>query len=266
MGKPTPVEDYSKQNYLDIPDEDNLLLVDQNKEDFSEVLNLTEYNGNQIKEFQVADYNKIIIPDLSKVAKAKANSFVSKVTAFILTMNDTELTRKHKDYIKTVGKIEIDNLESLMALIEINRVMIQNIVERINISMGEDYNAIMGYNNLLNQHIKLVKECQTMYRSIPAAIKKLRAEIMTDQELKNENYIGMDSSREIISDKFGESQFNSQKQMLKSLIKAKETQNELHAKIDKKVTAVINGDFSEEGVINEQQMSGEIIEDIIDLT
>jgi hypothetical protein len=192
-------------------------------DDFDEVLELTEFN-DQTKintQFSVADYTKVRIPEIAKLTKRKANAFVSKVTKFVLEFNDRELTTTHKDYIKTVAKLELDNLESLLMLIEINKTMIQNITERINLSMGEDYTAIISYNNLVNQHLKLIKENQNMYRSIPSSMKKMRSEVLTNQELRNENYQG---NNEVIGEHYGELQFNSGKQFLKSLIEDKEKQ------------------------------------------
>jgi hypothetical protein len=229
-----------RDSYLDVSDEDSLdVQLGDSSNEFSEVLELTEYNQQQVATFNVADYQRITVPDITKLARAKANAFVSKVTSFVITMNDTELTKKHKDYIKTIGKIELDNLESLMTMVEINKLMITNITERINVSMGEDYTAIMSYTNLLNQHLKLIKETQNLYRSIPSSIKRMRAEMLTNQELKNENYVG---SQEIMGENFGETQFNSQKQLLKNILAEKEKRNAMKALEDNKSNE-INSDF-----------------------
>jgi hypothetical protein len=55
-------------------------------------------------------------------------------------------------------------------------------------------------------------------------MKKMRSEVLTNVELKDGNYIG--PKNEQIGDNYGELQFNSGKQILKSLIEAKEKEKE----------------------------------------
>ena len=95
--------------------------------------------------------------------------------------------------------------------------MISNIVARVNATQAEDYTIINSYNNLINQHLKLIKEVTTMYKSIPSVMKKMRADILSNQELENQN----NENEELITENYGEKQFNNSKQLLRTILNKK---------------------------------------------
>ncbi len=183
--------------------------------DYEEVLSLTEFDGGLIQDNHngvVAEYDNINIVQIENRHKIQAKSFVQKVTKFISQFNDVELTDDHKAYLKQVGQFQLEHLSDLLTLVEINKQMITNIVRRVNSVQAEDYAMIATYNTLLNQHLKLVKEVQNTYKSLPGVLKKMKAEIICNQEL-----LGNEAGDEVITEKFGETQFNNQKQLLKKL-------------------------------------------------
>jgi hypothetical protein len=92
--------------------------------------------------------------------------------------------------------------------------MLNNIIARVNSVQAEDYAMIATYNSLLNQHLKLLKELQNAYKSIPSIIKKMKAEVFCNQELLPG---GDDGSGDVITENYGTTQFNNQKEMLKIL-------------------------------------------------
>lgn len=191
------------------------------KEDFGEVLQLTEFNGLPTQnDFVVAEYNKIDTISIDNNTKKIAKKFVQKITKFVLEFNDIQLSDDHKDYIRQVGELQLSNLNDLLTLVEVNKQMITNIVARVNATQAEDYAIINSYNNLLNQHIKLIKEVATMYKAIPSVMKKMRADVLTNQELENQT-----ENKELITEEYGETQFNNSKQMLRTILAKKENQN-----------------------------------------
>lgn len=202
----------------DIISEENMEIVEQeddnilDTEDYSEVLELTEYNNSLIhsnndKEFSIAQYDNIQPVEISQKHKTFAKGFVSKITKFILDFNDVELTEEHKKYIKNVGNLQVQHLEDLLTLVDMNKQMITNIVHRVNATQAEDYVIINSYNNLLNQHLKLIKELQNTYKSIPTVLKKMKTDILCNQEL------GQSMDDELITEDLGETHFNSSKQL-----------------------------------------------------
>lgn len=182
---------------------------------YDEVLTLTEYDGGlggNNNLVVVAEYDNIDIVNIEKRHKLEAKSFVQKVTKFITQFNDVELTTEHEKYLKEVGNFELESLVELMTFISINKQMINNIVRRVNSVQAEDYAMIATYNSLLNQHLKLMKELQNRYKQLPGLIKKMKAEVICNQEL-----IGQENPDEVMTENFGETQFNNQKQLLKKL-------------------------------------------------
>lgn len=183
--------------------------------DYEEVLALTEYDSGLISENHsgiTAEYDNIDIIKIENRHKTEAKSFVQKVTKFISQFNDVELTDEHKKYLKQVGDFQLEHLSDLLTLVEINKQMITNIVRRVNSVQAEDYAMIATYNTLLNQHLKLVKEVQNTYKSLPGVLKKMRTEIICNQEL-----LGTESGDEVMTENYGETQFNNQKQLLKKM-------------------------------------------------
>lgn len=195
--------------------------------EYDDVLQLTEYTGgglmtNEHSDFVIAEYNKIDVINIDKAQQQTAKKFVSKITKFILDFNDVKLTKAHEDYIKQVGQLQLTNLTDLLTLVEVNKQMIGNIVARVNAVQAEDYAIINAYNNLINQHIKLIKEASNLYKSIPNVMKKMRADVLSNQELESAN-----ENDELITEEYGDKQFNNSKQMLRSILeKRKATQQE----------------------------------------
>lgn len=156
--------------------------------DTGEILALTEFiNPDSNNNFlaPIAEYEDIDVVQISNSSKRAATSLVNKITKFILEFNDVELNEEHKQYIKEVGQLELNSLVDLISLTEYNKKIIDNIVHRINSVQGEDYSMIQAYANLVNQHLKLTKELHTKHKSIPAVIKRMKAEVLCNQELGN---------------------------------------------------------------------------------
>jgi len=189
--------------------------VDIDDDNYDEVLTLTEYSdGSLINDNNhiVAEYNNIDIVKITNNHKKEAKSFVQKITKFISAFNDVELNEEHKVYLKEVGQFQLEHLSDLLSLLTINKQMINNIVLRVNSVQAEDYAMIATYNSLITQHLKLMKETQNTYKGIPGVLKKMRTEILCNQELlSNEN------PEELITEKYGSTQFNNQKELLKKL-------------------------------------------------
>lgn len=179
-------------------------------------MELTTYTNNDtgLSQFStnfnvVAQYDKIDIFKTDKDHQKFAKGFVQKISKLIDEFSDLELSDEHNQYIKDVGKLQLDNLADMLSLVTINRQMLNNIVHRINAVQAEDYAMISTYTNLMNQHMKLVKELQNTYKNIPAVLKKMRTEVVTNQELLENN--------EVITENYGETQFNNHKMLLKKL-------------------------------------------------
>lgn len=205
-------------------DDDIIDLTNEQDDNFDDVLQLTQYEGGVIHDertdFVVADYAKIDTTNVDKQTELMAKKFVGKITKFILDFNDVQLTEDHKKYIKQVGLFQLSNLKDMLSLVEINKKMINNIVERVNAVQAEDYVVINAYNNLVNQHIKLLKEVMNLYKSIPTTMKKLRADVLSNQELENEEI-----NNELLTENYGETQFNSSKQMLRALLEKRKNKD-----------------------------------------
>ena len=184
-------------------------------ENYDEVLALTEYDGGGLlseSNAVVAEYDNIDIIKIELRHKNEAKSFVQKITKFVTNFNDADLTDEHIKYLKQVGAFQLEHLSDLLSLVTINKQMINNIVRRVNSVQAEDFAMIATYNSLLNQHLKLMKELQNTYKAIPGVLKKMKTEVICNQEL-----LDGENSNEVISDKYGETQFNDQKQLLKKL-------------------------------------------------
>ena len=217
----TDFEMMSESESINIPLEDNQNT--SSNEDFGEVLQLTEYDGGNLpsNDFVVAEYTKVDVVQIDKLQEQKAKKFVDKITKFVLEFNDVKLTKEHEDYIRQVGELQLSNLQDLLSLVEINKQMINNIVARVNAVQAEDYAIIAAYNNLVNQHIKLIKEVSNTYKSIPSVIKKMRADVLSNQELE-----AAAENEEVITEEFGDKQFNNSKQLLKSILAKRHAKNE----------------------------------------
>lgn len=192
---------------FDITKED----FNKKEDNFEEVLQLTQYTDGMLTPAGgsnvIAEYKDV---EVSKSHQINAKNFVNKITKFILDFNDVNLSEEHKKYIKHVGQFQLSQLQDLLELTDINKQMLTNIVARVNATQAEDYAIIASYNSLVNQHLKLLKELQNTYRAIPNILKKMKADVLTNQEIDGEANLP-------INEKVGETQFTNQKSHLKSL-------------------------------------------------
>jgi hypothetical protein len=164
--------------------------VDFFQEDDGEILSLTEYvnpeSNNSLSV--IAEYNNIDVINIDKKSQKTAQELVRKITNFIVNFDDVELTEEHQKYLKNVGDLELTTLKDLLTITEYNKQMINNIVFRINSVQAEDYAMIQAYTSLVNNHMRLMKDLQIKYKAIPGVIKRMKAEILCNQELgKDEN-------------------------------------------------------------------------------
>lgn len=200
---------------------------DLTNEEVNEVLQLTSYEDNQLipsqhnNQYGIAEYKEIDIEDVSAKHQKEAKTFIDKVTKFVIEFNDVELTDAHKSLIKTTAQFQLSHLSDLLFLVDANKQMINNIIRRVNATMTEDYAIIAAYNNLINQHLKLIKELSNSYRSVPSILKKMRADIICDQQLEQQEN---PNGEEVITKNFGDSQFNSDKQLYRKMLEARNKQ------------------------------------------
>lgn len=170
--------------------------------------------------FSIAEFDRIDVEGVIKEYSVKAKNFVTKVNKFIREFDDESLTNEHREYLESVAQLQTNDLTDLMTLVDVNKKMILNIVNQVNAVGFEDLMLINSYNNLINQHIKLIKELQTLYKSIPSNMKKMLADVRCDQQLIPT------SEGEIITKDYGDTQFNNQKQLLQSLIEKQRLKQE----------------------------------------
>lgn len=215
-------DDFDNGNGMDNQNDSS----DSGLENFDEVLQLTQYTDSNLvpsnsDKYIVAEYNDVKVVEIEKRHTLEAKSFVNKITKFVLDFNDIELTKEHKAYIKQVGELQLQHLADLLYLVDVNKQIINNIVSRVNATQAEDYAIIQSYNNLVNQHLKLIKEASNLYRSIPSTMKKMRADVLCDQDLTS-----YDGDDEVITENMGITQFNNSKQMLKSMLEKRKARTE----------------------------------------
>lgn len=204
---------------------DDIIIPDEIESLSGEVLQLVPYEtGSTTSElsqsmgyFGSSEYNDIDTSLISSKQESEARAFVSKVEQFVVRLNeqlnDSQLSDDLQEYIKQVGMLQYQNLADIMTLVTINKQMINNIVARINASQAEDYAIIQSYSGLVTQHIKLSRELSTIYKSIPSTVKKMVQEITGDQQTELDGGV----SSAIITQNYGETQFNSTKELLKTL-------------------------------------------------
>ena len=189
--------------------------------DYGDVLQLTAYENGALSErttdFVVAEYTDINLTEIDKKHQLEAKRFVSRITKFVIDFNDVQLSEEHKSYIKQVGQFQLQHLSDLLSMVSINKLMLNNIISRVNATQAEDYAIINTYNNLANQHLKLIKELQNTYKTIPQTMKKMKAEITCNQELEEVN--GED---ELITENLGDTHFNNGKQLIRKILEEKE--------------------------------------------
>lgn len=214
----------------DIDEAEELDAEDVEHENFEEVLSLTEYDGNlkpvRDSDFVIADYKAIKPTEIDKAYFTQAKNFVNRITKFISDFDDQNLTDEHQKYLKEVAKLQITHLADLLTLVNINKQMMCNIIERVNVTQAEDYAIINSYNNLVNQHLKLLKELSAHYKAIPATIKKMRNDVIQEDRLNSGD---TDEIGGVVTEDFGKSQFNNQKQLLRAMLdKQKENKDNVN--------------------------------------
>lgn len=211
---------------LDVSDDDDFEVFEdddvsdddataEEAETFAEVLELTSFDALPAKNdnvFAVAKYDTVNTVEISKTAAAEAKRLVQRITNFIIEFGDVELSDIHKKYLKNVQDIEIQNLSDFLRMALVNNAMINNIIERVNATTAEDYAIIQSYTNLLNLQMKIRKEITQIYTAIPTRIKKMKAEVICNQDIE-----GAATDEELITEDSGITQFSSQKQLLKKL-------------------------------------------------
>lgn len=191
----------------------------EDTESYDDVLQLTEYSDGMLTSSKdsygvVAEYNEISIESIDKTYEIQAKNFVGKITKFIYDFDDVQLTDRHKKYLAEVGKLQMSNLQDMLVLVDMNKQMLQNVLHRVNATQAEDYAIIESYNKLLNQQLKLMKELQATYKSIPATMKKMRNDVFLNETTGDAQ---SQVPEPVITEEFGESQFNNGKQLLRHL-------------------------------------------------
>jgi len=203
---------------IDINDVDDFLTdIDNEVDNFDEVLELTTYEEGESGKFLVANYDNINIIEITNEQKQIAETFVSEARKLILSYSGDASTEIQK-YLTSIANLQLNQLGDLLALKEVNKQMLNNLVERINSVQADDYALIQTYTSLLQQHMKLHKELRETFTTIPALMRKMVIDINTE--------LIDDSSPKtpIISENYGKSQFNNSKELLKKL-KQKQEQN-----------------------------------------
>lgn len=198
--------------------EDNELVnIDDN---FDDVIQLTEYEGDGIIKpngnnsiQSISQYDPVDVQEIDLVCQKQARNLVDKIKGFIIKYSPTDLDEDVQEYITAAAELEISGLADMLQLIQMNKLMISNIVNRINDTLGEDFAAINSYNQLVNMHMKLMKDVQNRYKSIPETLKRMKTDIETDQLLPSNG----DSVEEKISENYGVSQFNNSRELINSL-------------------------------------------------
>jgi cell division septation protein DedD len=216
---PEPDDDLDDFEQMEDPGTDYFASIDELPTD-DDVLKLTEYDGNlglQPTNGVVAEYRDIDIEKVDKKHEIQAKNFVTRVTKFIIDFKDVELSDKHQLYIKDVAKFQLENLVDMMSLVSVNKEMLANIVRRVNSTQAEDYAMIGTYNNLVTLHLKLMKELQNSYKSLPSVLKKMRTEVLCNQELGDATGPEPGDEKEPITEQYGSLQFNNTKHLLKTL-------------------------------------------------
>lgn len=138
---------------------------------------------NDVPVGLVAEYHEIEVVEIQQRHLLKAREFVGKISKFVKEFKDIELSDQQKSYLDNVCEFQITQLSELMYIVEVNKKLLDNMIYRINLVQAEDYVMLNTYNSLVNQHIKLFKELNSTYKNVPMVLKKMRTEIMCDQEL-----------------------------------------------------------------------------------
>ena len=189
-------------------------LLDENN--FEEVLELTNYTDSELSgkadTFVVAEYDNINIVETTVNQQKIAKKFVQETKRLIKSYtNDNIISKEANNYLDSIANLQVTQLGDLLSMVSINKQMLDNMVRRVNSVQAEDYALVQTYTNLLQQHLKLHRELQISYSAIPGLMKKMLMDINTD--LLDDNT----PKTPIISEKYGVSQFNDSKELLKKL-------------------------------------------------
>lgn len=192
-------------------------IVDFNStEGFEDVLELTNYTDSDLSKndeiFIVAEYEKIDIVGVTTNQTKVAKKFIQEAKKLIKRYaNNGEIGAELNSYLESVGNLQLTQLADLLTLVVANKSMLDNMIHRINSVQADDYALIQTYTTLLQQHIKLHRELSNTYSSIPAIMKKMATDI--DEQLMVEGT----PEKPVLSEEYGEKQFNSSKELLKKL-------------------------------------------------
>ena len=221
---------------------DNNIQQYEEAETFDDVIQLTEYEGNgrtpmRSNTMAVAEYTQVQTLAISQDYQKKAENLVNKIKDFIISYGGVECDEQMTKYLEQVAQLEISGLSDMMQLCAINKMMIDNVVNRINITMAEDYAAIQTYNSLVTQHMKLMKDLQQRYRSIPQVMKRMKVDVEVDQDLPTSG----DEVNEVITEDYGDTQFNSDRELMTILEKDRnKTDNKYLNQIKRFLTNSLN--------------------------
>lgn len=184
-------------------------------ENFDEVLELANYTNSEVANndtFVVAEYNNIDIVATSTNQQKIAKKFIQETKKLIISYaNDNVISKEAGNYLTSIANLQITQLGDLLSMVAINKQMLDNMVRRVNAVQAEDYALVQTYTSLLQQHLKLHRELQISYSQIPGLMKKMLTDV--NSELLEDNT----PKKPVISEKYGISQFNSSRELLKKL-------------------------------------------------
>lgn len=175
-------------------DDDSTIEAEIIDDNFDDVLTLTNENDNRSVgqytgggSLALAEYDDVPVVNININTQKIAKRYIQSVTKFVLSLSDVELGEEHKNYLKQVGQLKVDQLSDLLSMTKMNKMIIDNMVRNINANQGEDFAMIATYNNLINQHIKLHKELSLVYKNIPIDMRKMRNDVLDSNLLENKN-------------------------------------------------------------------------------
>lgn len=213
------LEDIIEPEIEDIDDFDSVITLSTLQTDGLDNM----YGGSTgVSNYNDAEYNQVEPLKITEKQTKLANKFVTDITKFITKLGDVDLNEQHKNYIKVVGNLKISNLTELLTMREMNKSIMVNLVNSINSTNGEDIMVIQSYNSLLNTQMKLIKETDQFINAVPTDIKKLRNDVLTQEQLEK-----MDSVDDSLLDVTNQNVHNNTKQLLMQ-IKAKKEADKIN--------------------------------------
>lgn len=149
-------------------------------DEYQEVYDLTETGDSR----PLAHYDDINVADVSAKAKLAATNIIKLTTGFIKKFKDVEMTAEVTAYIDALGDEATASFANMIQSVEINKLMINNMIHRVNSNMGDNTYDVQAYIQLMTLQTKLVKECDNFYKNIPSDLKRMRTEIICSVELE----------------------------------------------------------------------------------